>query len=70
MANQTSTINELESRLDASCPRDSMSSEARAWFRRQLRWERRLAELRTQAERARGAPTATRDPRPAAGLRP
>lgn len=48
-------------------PDDRETNEARAWFRRRLYWERRLAELRSQAERDRGVPTATWDRRAATG---
>jgi len=39
-------------------PDDRLTREARAWIRRCLDWERHLAELRVQAERNHGVPTA------------
>jgi hypothetical protein len=57
------TTRQLESPPDSSWAGDRVTSEARAWFWRRLRWERRFAELRTQAEGAHGAPTARGDPR-------
>lgn len=45
---------EFESRPDASTAR-----QARTWLRHQLCWERRLAELRADAERTPAAPAST-----------
>jgi hypothetical protein len=60
MRQQSATTRELEARPDASWAGDHVTCEVRAWFWRRLRWERRLAELHTQAEGAHGAPTALR----------
>jgi len=53
MRHQGST-NEFESRPDTSSAR-----QARAWLSHQLCWERRLAELRADAERTPAAPAST-----------
>lgn len=52
---------ELESPPYAPRLDDRFSREARAWLRRRLSWERRLAELRTRAECDHRLQTATRD---------
>jgi hypothetical protein len=48
---------------------DPATREARAWLRRQLAWEHRLAQLRASAEVAPVASTSTTDRGPHAGVR-
>ena len=42
-------------------PHDRDTNEARAWFTKQLRWERRLAQLRGHARPDSGVLDASRD---------
>lgn len=67
MQHTAARTSELESPPYAPRLDDRLTREARAWLRRLLSWERRLAELRTRAERIHGLQTATRDRDAAAG---
>jgi hypothetical protein len=54
MRDLTSTIQRLDLPTDESPTRDRTATEGRAWLLRRLRWEHRLAELRSEHERALG----------------
>lgn len=69
MQHPSSATDRLASPPHASWADNRVSNETLAWFGSRLRWERRLAELRTQAERANGPATPTKDPLADAGAR-
>jgi hypothetical protein len=52
MRHLTSTIQRLDLPHDELPARDRAATEGRAWLLRRLRWEHRLAELRSEHERA------------------
>jgi hypothetical protein len=52
MRHLTSTIQRLDLPHDEFPTRDRAATEGRAWLLRRLRWEHRLAELRTEHEHA------------------
>jgi hypothetical protein len=59
----SATTHQLGPAPHASSPADPDANEARAWFRRHLAWERRLAELRNGPERNHNVPSTIRDRR-------
>lgn len=67
MRHPSAATREVESPPEASSAGDRATSEARAWLKDRRRWERRLAELRTHAEGAKGAPKTLMDPGADAG---
>jgi endonuclease YncB( thermonuclease family) len=60
MQHTATTARELQ-RPPHTPPEERLTREARAWLKRRLDWERRLVELRTQADRYHGMPTAAQD---------